>query len=80
MPRDKSESHKRIIEAAKQEFLTYGYADASLRRIAAAANIQVGRLYKHFASKDAVVGGVPAKVIKMLDPEQMKDEGAVYEA
>ena len=54
MPRDKTESHKRIIEAAKQEFLTYGYADASLRRIAAAANIQVGGLYKHFASKDAL--------------------------
>ena len=54
MPRDKSESHKRIIEAAKQEFLAYGYADASLRRIAAAANIQVGGLYKHFASKDAL--------------------------
>lgn len=54
MPRDKSESHKRIIEAAKQEFLTYGYADASLRRIAAAAKIQVGGLYKHFASKDAL--------------------------
>ena len=54
MPRDKSESHKRIIEAAKQEFLVYGYADASLRRIAAAANIQVGGLYNHFASKDAL--------------------------
>lgn len=30
-----------------------------------------------FVTKDvpdyAVVGGVPAKVIKMLDPEQMKD-------
>ncbi|MBR1823359.1 MAG: TetR/AcrR family transcriptional regulator [Ruminococcus sp.] len=54
MPRDKTESHKRIIEAAKQEFLEYGYAEASLRRIAAAANIQVGGLYKHFASKDAL--------------------------
>lgn len=54
MPRDKTESHKRIIEAAKQEFLAYGYADASLRRIAAAANIQVGGLYNHFASKDAL--------------------------
>ena len=54
MPKDKTESHKRIIEAAKQEFLAYGYADASLRRIAAAANIQVGGLYNHFASKDAL--------------------------
>jgi len=52
MSRDKSESHKRIIEAAKKEFLEYGYNDASLRRIAAEANIQVGGLYNHFASKE----------------------------
>ena len=54
MPRDKTESHKRIIKAAKKEFLTYGYNDASLRRIAAEAQIQVGGLYKHFASKEAL--------------------------
>lgn len=54
MPRDKTESHKRIIEAAKKEFLAYGYSDASLRRIAADARIQVGGLYKHFASKEAL--------------------------
>ena len=52
MSRDKTESHKRIIEAAKKEFLEYGYNDASLRRIAAEANIQVGGLYNHFASKE----------------------------
>ena len=52
MPRDKTKSHERIIEAAKKEFLEYGYADASLRRIAADAEIQVGGLYKHFNSKD----------------------------
>lgn len=54
MPRDKTESHKRIIEAAKKEFLAYGYSDASLRRIAADAGIQVGGLYRHFASKEAL--------------------------
>ncbi len=52
MPRDKTKSHEKIIEAAKKEFLEYGYAEASLRRIAEAAGIQVGGLYKHFASKD----------------------------
>lgn len=52
MPRDKTESHKRIVEAAKKEFLEYGFADASLRRIAAAAGIQVSGLYKHFAGKE----------------------------
>lgn len=52
MPRDKTESHIRIIDAAKKEFLEYGYNEASLRRIAAGANIQVSGLYKHFANKE----------------------------
>lgn len=52
MPRDKTESHKRIAAAAKKEFLEYGYSDASLRRIAANAEIQVSGLYKHFANKE----------------------------
>ena len=52
MPRDKSESHERIVEAAKKEFLEYGFADASLRRIAANAKIQVSGLYKHFKNKE----------------------------
>ena len=52
MPRDKSQSHARIVEAAKKEFLQYGFAEASLRRIAAEAGIQVSGLYKHFANKE----------------------------
>ena len=32
--------------------MEYGYNDASLRRIAANAGIQVGGLYKHFSNKD----------------------------
>ncbi|MBR1477090.1 MAG: TetR/AcrR family transcriptional regulator [Lachnospiraceae bacterium] len=54
MPRDKTESHLRIVEAAKKEFLEYGFTEASLRRIAAKAGIQVSGLYKHFESKEAM--------------------------
>lgn len=52
MPKDKTDSHNRIIEAAKAEFMEYGYSDASLRRIAANAGIQVSGLYKHFKNKE----------------------------
>lgn len=52
MPRDKSESHERIVAAAKAEFLTYGFKNASMRRIAANAGITVSGLYKHFPSKE----------------------------
>ena len=34
MPIDKSENHKKIVAAAKREFLEFGYQDASMRRIA----------------------------------------------
>ena len=52
MPRDKSESHERIVAAAKAEFLTCGFESASMRRIAANAGITVSGLYKHFPSKE----------------------------
>ncbi|MCR5797253.1 MAG: TetR/AcrR family transcriptional regulator [Eubacterium sp.] len=52
MPKDKTDSHIRIIKAAKEEFLEYRYDAASLRRIASNAGIQVSGLYKHFASKE----------------------------
>ncbi len=64
MPRDKTESHKRIIEAAKEEFLEYGYNDASLRRIASKAGIQVGGLYKHFANKEEMFASLVEPAIE----------------
>ncbi len=39
MPRDKTQSHIRIVEAARKEFLEYRFTDASLRRIASEAKI-----------------------------------------
>ncbi|HAW15707.1 MAG: TetR/AcrR family transcriptional regulator [Clostridiales bacterium] len=52
MPKDKSDSHKRVLEAAKNEFLEFGFVDASMRRIAQNAGLTVSGLYKHFSSKE----------------------------
>jgi AcrR family transcriptional regulator len=52
MARDKNGHHEVIIEAARREFLTYGFADASMRRIADAAGMSASGLYKHFPSKE----------------------------
>ncbi|MBQ5316798.1 MAG: TetR/AcrR family transcriptional regulator [Oscillospiraceae bacterium] len=52
MPRDKTESHERIIASAKDEFLTRGFENASMRRIAANAGITASGLYKHFPNKE----------------------------
>ena len=52
MPIDKTANHEKIIAAARKEFLTYGFTDASMRRIAAAAGMSASGLYKHFAGKE----------------------------
>lgn len=52
MVRDKQHHHEQIISAAAAEFLEYGFNDASMRRIAAAAGMSVSGLYKHFAGKE----------------------------
>ncbi len=63
MPKDKTDSHIRITEAARKEFLEYGYNDASLRRIAANAGIQVSGLYKHFPNKEEMFASLVEPVI-----------------
>ncbi len=52
MVRDKAGHHEQILAAARQEFLTCGFADASMRRIASAAGMSAAGLYKHFPSKE----------------------------
>ncbi len=52
MPKDKSENHEKIVAAALEEFRTYGFEDASMRRIAEACGMSASGLYKHFPSKE----------------------------
>jgi len=48
-------TRKRILDAAAGVFLARGYGGAGLRDIAAAAQMQAGSLYYHFASRDELV-------------------------
>ena len=63
MPRDKSDSHVRIIAAAKAEFLKHGFKNASMRRIAANADITASGLYKHFKNKEEMFAFLVQPVI-----------------
>lgn len=54
MPRDKTDTHIRIVASAKSEFLQQGFEKASMRKIAAKAGITAGGLYKHFPTKEAM--------------------------
>lgn len=48
-------TRQRILAAASHEFALHGYGGASLRRIADAADLKVGSLAFHFATKDDLV-------------------------
>lgn len=80
MPRDKTDSHLRIIEAARKEFLEYGYNDASLRRIASNANIQVSGLYKHFPNKEEMFASLVEPAITEFYELYHKIEGEYFGA
>ena len=50
----KEEQRQAIIEAARQELREKGYQDASMRSIAAKADMTVGNLYRYFKNKEEI--------------------------
>lgn len=52
MPKDKTVSHKRVVMAAKEEFLEKGYEKASMRSIGQKAGMTAAGLYRHYANKE----------------------------
>lgn len=61
-------TRENIIRAATAEFLARGYEKASLRRIAASAQLTTGAIYRHFSSKadlfDAIVSDATTKLLE----------------
>lgn len=59
----KAASRAKVIEAAREAFTTVGYAQATMRDIAALAGLSTGAIFNSFDSKDelwtAVFGGPP---------------------
>jgi len=52
MEKDKQKTYRRILQAAKEEFLAKGYGKASLRNIAQHAGISATAIYRHFKDKE----------------------------
>jgi AcrR family transcriptional regulator len=49
--RSSAEVRTQIIQAATEEFSAHGYADATMRGVAATADVSLSVLHRHFASK-----------------------------
>lgn len=54
MPRDKTDTHEKIIQAAREEFMEKGFEQASMRNIAGRIGMSAAGLYRHFADKEAL--------------------------
>jgi AcrR family transcriptional regulator len=57
----------RILESAKQEFLTLGFEKASLKRICEQAQVTTGALYKRYRGKDDLFCAVVADTVADLN-------------
>ena len=51
-----------LLTAASKEFFSYGFRNASMRRVASAANCAVGSIYVHFSSKDGLFDAVAGPI------------------
>ena len=67
MPRDKSESHIRVNQAIREEFLSKGFEGASIREIGKKAGMTSAGLYRHYADKDMMFDSVVKPLIDEID-------------
>ena len=49
---------ERILACARKEFLEKGYSDASLRTIAAKADVTTGSIYSRFVGKEGLFSAI----------------------
>ncbi|MCB5010485.1 TetR/AcrR family transcriptional regulator [Streptococcus mutans] len=66
-----------ILNSAKKEFLTYGYQEASLRRICKNAGVTTGALYKRYSGKEDLFGTLlepSLQVMKKIEQQHLQDD------
>lgn len=66
MPPDASETKRRIVAAARDEFAAYGLAGARVDRIAKTARANKQSIYMHFGSKEELFDMVVAQSLMEL--------------
>ncbi len=79
MSRQRSDSHERIVAAAKLEFSRCGFKEASMRNIAVLAGVSASGLYKHFPSKEDMFASLVEPVKAEFEREYREREQREYE-
>lgn len=67
MPKDKAQSHQRVLDAAKAEFTRCGFEKASIRIIGQRAGMTSAGLYRHCKDKEDLFCQVLAPLMAELD-------------
>ena len=66
MPRDKSASHVRVMAAASEEFLEYGFEKASMRRVGDRCGFTAAGLYRHCRDKEDLFEQLVAPAVERI--------------
>ena len=67
MPKDKTASHLKVMAAARDEFLEYGFEKASMRRIGERCGLTAAGLYRHCRDKEDLFDQLVAPALERLD-------------
>ena len=67
MPRDKSASHIRVMAAASEEFLEYGFEKASMRRVGERCGFTAAGLYRHCRDKEDLFDQMVAPAVERIN-------------
>lgn len=63
----KRETRQKILEAASRVVLAQGVGALTLEAVAAEAGVSKGGLLYHFASKEALLGGMVARLVELTE-------------
>ncbi|MBR1822454.1 MAG: TetR/AcrR family transcriptional regulator [Clostridia bacterium] len=66
MPRDKTASHAKILIAAREEFLEYGFEKASMRRVGERCGMTAAGIYRHCRDKEDLFEQLVAPAVNRL--------------
>jgi AcrR family transcriptional regulator len=77
--REKSETRDKILDAARELFVTEGFEGVSMRKVAEKIEYSPTAIYVHFADKQELFREVFQSSVMSTDPiERLKQIGAIY--
>lgn len=72
--------HDLILRAARTCMIEKGFHNASIKNIAACANVSTGLIYRYFENKDSIIEALVTDIVKNMrshfDERQMADDTA----